>query len=103
MWRTELDEFWIWDRDKNDSNKRKHGIDFETAIQVFEDPFTKTVEDPHFDEHRLRTLGMIDNTLVMVVHTLPRFDPAIGGQVARIVTARRATRHERRTYEEGPR
>ena len=49
------------------------------------------------------TIGMIDNTLVMVVHTYPRFDPHSGGEVARIITARRASRHERRTYEEGPR
>ena len=94
---------WAWDPEKNDQNRSKHGIDFETATQVFEDPFAATVEDPHFVEHRLRTVGMIDNTLVMVVHTLPQFDPTIGDEIVRIITARRATRHERRAYEEEPR
>ncbi len=99
----EADEFWIWDRDKNDLNQEKHGIDFETATQLFTDPFTITTEDPHFEEPRLRTIGMVENTLVMVVHTIPVFDPTIGGQITRIITARRATRHERRSYEEGTR
>lgn len=103
MFHTEPDECWVWDRDKSESNRAKHGIDFETATQAFEDPFRTTIEDPHFDERRLRTIGMIDNTLVIVVHTHPRFDPDSGGEVARIITARRATRHERRTYEEGSR
>ena len=62
-----------------------------------------TIEDPHFEEYRLRTIGMVDNTLVIVVHTQPQFDPRTGGQNARIITARRASRHERRTYEEGSR
>ena len=91
---------WVWDPEKNVQNGIKHGIDFETATQVFNDPFAATVKDPHFVEYRLRTIGMINNTLVMVVHTLPQFDPTFKDDIARIITARRATRHERRTYEE---
>ena len=101
MFHAQQEDFWAWDQDKNETNIRKHGIDFATATQVFEDPFAVTLEDPRSDERRLRTIGMIDNTLVMVVHTLPQFDPTIGGEIARIITARRATRHERNTYEAG--
>ena len=92
---------WTWDFDKNVSNTRKHGIDFETAILVFEDPFSTTLRDPHFDEPRWRTIGMIDNTIVMVVHTLPELDPVTSDEFGRIITARKATRHERNAYETG--
>ena len=101
MFHAQQDDFWAWDQDKNETNIRKHGIDFATATQVFEDPFTKTVEDPHHGERRWQTIGMINNTLVMVVHTLPQFDPVNGGEIARIIAARRATKNERNTYEEG--
>lgn len=87
---------WEWDQEKNRENLRKHGLEFETAILVFDDPLAATDDDPYLYEQRWRTIGMIEGLLVLVVHTWPD-DPDPG----RIISARRATPHERRSYEEG--
>lgn len=83
----------MWDPDKNRANRRAHGLSFETAALVFDDPY------PH--EPRWRTMGMIGSVVVMVVHTCPEFDLDHREQVGCIISARKATRHERRAYEEG--
>ena len=86
-----------WDEAKNRSNKNKHGIDFKTAQLVFEDPhcisFVERVSD---GEERWHAIGSIENIIVIVVvHTYREeaFD-----EVIRIISARRATRHERKLY-----
>lgn len=91
---------WRWDAAKDKANLQKHGISFETAMLVFEDPLALTLEDPYPDEERWRTIGKIVN-IVMVVHTQPAFDPLTGAEVGRIISARKATSHERRMYEKG--
>ena len=68
---------------------------------MFDDPMAATVEDPYPDEQRWRTIGMVGNQVVMVVHTWPEFDAYSGEEVGRIISARKATRHERQAYEEG--
>jgi uncharacterized protein len=57
--------------------------------------------DPHPDEERWQTIGLIGQINVFVVHTWPKPDPATGEETGRIISARRATSHERRAYEEG--
>ena len=86
---------WTWDPHKNLENILKHGIIFETAQLVFQDFYSVTEEDPHPDEQRWRTTGMVGPSVIMVIHTWPQEKPG------RIISARRATKHERRTYEEG--
>ena len=86
---------WTWDTDKDLENFLKHGIRFATAQLVFQDFYRVTEEDPHPDEERWRTTGMIGPSVIMVIHTWPQENPG------RIISARSATRHERRTYEEG--
>ena len=86
---------WTWDPHKNLENILKHGIIFETAQLVFQDFYRVTEEDPHPDEQRWRTTGMVGPSVIMVSHTWPQENPG------RIISARRATKHERRTYEEG--
>ena len=46
-------------------------------------------------------MGMVATVIVMVVHTWPAADPETGEGVGRIISARKATRHERESYEEG--
>ena len=46
-------------------------------------------------------MGLIEGVVVVVVHTDPAFDEAAGAKVGRIISARKATRRERRAYEEG--
>lgn len=84
-----------WDRAKALANLRKHGVDFADAANVFLDPFMQEYEDrgPR-DEVRFNALGMARNRLLFVVYT------ERSGRI-RIVSARKATRHERRQYHEG--
>jgi len=92
---------WTWAADKNRINKRKHGISFETAQLVFDDPLALSQPDTASGEERWHTIGMIGGIVVLVVHTWPAPDAATDDEVGRIISARKATRHERRAYEEG--
>lgn len=90
---------WTWDSEKNRANKRRHGISFETAARVFDDPLALSRLDPSTEEERWQTLGMIENVVVLVVHTLPKTEEN-GDEIGRIISARKATAHERKAYEE---
>jgi uncharacterized DUF497 family protein len=86
-----------WDPKKSEENRRKHGISFPDAATVFDDPLAITFPDPDHSsgEHRFLTFGHAKmNLLLIVVHTERR------GKT-RIISARRATRHERTIYENG--
>lgn len=91
---------WTWDRRKSDANKRTHGLRFETARLVFADPHAASRRDPYPDEPRWQTIGMVGNVVVIVVHTEPEPDHETGEEAGRIISARKATKHERRAYEE---
>ncbi len=86
-----------WDEDKNTANQKKHSIDFETAQLVFDDPFCVTfVERIKGGEERWHALGSIENIIIIVVVHTYRVDGL--DEVIRIISARRATRHERKLY-----
>ena len=94
---------WIWDEEKNRINRRDHKVSFELAELVFTDPLAVTLPDPYPDEARWRTIGVPStqsDVVLFVVHTWPEEDEA-GEEVGRIISARKATRDERRAYEEG--
>jgi uncharacterized protein len=93
-----------WDPAKALSNIRKHGVSFEEAATVFLDALALTVYDAASsqDEERWFTLGFAaGGRLLAVAHTYQ--DIAPGRARVRIISARRATRRERRSYEEEPR
>lgn len=92
---------WTWDDDKNRTNKRKHGLGFETAKLVFDDPLAVHRPDHDSDEERWHTVGAVDNVIVVVVHTWPEPECETNVGAGRIVSARKATAHERAAYEEG--
>ena len=92
---------WTWDLKKNEANLQAHGLGFNAAAFVFDDPLSATREDPYPYEQRWRTIGMVGTQVVMVVHTWPDFDTEAGEEVGRIISARKATRREREAYEEG--
>jgi uncharacterized DUF497 family protein len=86
-----------WDDDKDKKNRRKHGVSFDEAKTVFGDPLSSTIHDPLHsdDEDRYVMLGeSIRGRLLVVVFT--DRDERI-----RIISARVATRKERKDYEEG--
>jgi uncharacterized DUF497 family protein len=92
---------WVWNAEKNLANKRKHGLSFEIAVLVFDDPLMASRPDPHSDGDRWQTLGLVEHVMIFLVHTEPRLNPVTGRQSGRLISARRATSLERRAYEEG--
>lgn len=90
---------WTWDRDKAAANRLKHGLSFETAALVFDDPFHASRPDPHPDDDRWQTIGLVGPVMLLVIHTWP--EGPEGERVGRIISARKATAHERKAYEEG--
>jgi uncharacterized protein len=89
-----------WDEAKNKRNQRKHGVSFEAAKLVFEDPLHVTRQDRTEDgEQRWQTVGMVgDVVLLLVAHTWE--DTESDGEHIRIISARRATKLERKVYEQ---
>jgi uncharacterized protein len=95
---------WTWDLEKNRTNKRDHGVSFEIAQLVFDDALAITVPDPCEHEERWRTIGtpsVYSQIVLFVVHTWPEPRELDGEEFGRIISARKATSHERRAYEEG--
>jgi uncharacterized DUF497 family protein len=90
-----------WDPDKAAANRAKHGLSFETAVLVFDDPFHASKPDPHSDDDRWQTIGSVAPVLLLVIHTWPERASETGEPVGRVISARKATAHERRAYEEG--
>ena len=86
-----------WDEVKNQSNRRKHGIGFDTALRIFADPFALSEQDRiEGGEQRWQTLGSIEGSLMLLVaHTVGFED---GLEIIRIISARRANSKERRRY-----
>lgn len=94
---------WTWDPQKARTNRRDHKVSFELAMRIFEDPMVASRRDPSPDEERWQSIGKpsSDSFIVLfVVHTDPVAQPD-GAEEGRIVSARRATSHERVAYEEG--
>ena len=89
---TVRDEYYEWDSDKEVENIRKHGIDFDTAILVFEDDFClERYDAAHSEtEDRYNIIGMVHDVL-FVVYTER-------GSRTRIISARLATNEERKQY-----
>jgi uncharacterized protein len=90
---------WLWDPKKNAANRQKHHISFETAVLVFDDPLAVSRRDLYPYEERWHTIGMIGNVAVLVVHTTPEINAETGEETGRIISARKATAHERKAYE----
>ena len=88
-----------WDEEKNEKNKKKHGLSFETAREVFYDSEAVLFDDPDHseDEERFLIIGMVKSSKICIVsHCYRQNDTVI-----RIISAREATKKERRYYEEG--
>lgn len=86
-----------WDARKEESNRRKHRISFELASPIFDDPLVYEYEEgKEHAEVRCRAIGQVAGTLLFVSYVSFEED---GEEVVRIISARRATRQERRAYE----
>jgi uncharacterized DUF497 family protein len=88
-----------WDENKNRINKAKHGVDFETAATVFDDPLlVSKVERVDYSEERWQTIGMAEGLMLLLVAHL---DTCKNETIIRIISARKANKHERKRYENG--
>lgn len=82
-----------WDRRKSAANLLKHGIRFSEAVTALSDDLAVTVEDEDADERRFITVGAgVGGEILVVVYTWR-------DERVRLISARRATPKERRTYE----
>jgi uncharacterized DUF497 family protein len=90
-----------WDNNKDQSNITKHGISFEEAIAIFDDPNILTFEDVRFNygETRFVSIGQITiitqekKVIIVVIHTQRN-------QAIRLISARKANERERKRYEQ---
>jgi uncharacterized DUF497 family protein len=89
------DDAFHWDKAKAAANFAKHGVTFEAARDVFEDPFAvEQLDDRHdYGEERWTVLGMAQDRLLFVAY-------AMRGDSVRIISARAAERYEKREYHE---
>jgi uncharacterized DUF497 family protein len=90
-----------WDPAKDAANRRKHGVGFEVAMAVFDDPFELTEYDLfEGGEHRWRTTGVTEGSMILMVAYTWKLDPE-GHDIIRIISARPAEPRERRQYQRG--
>ena len=87
---------FTWDPKKAAANLRKHRVGFPEAATAFADPLSITIPDPDHSvgEARFVLIGQSDRHRRVVVAHVER------GDLIRIISARLASRHERKTYEE---
>ena len=81
-----------WDNGKANANLGKHGVDFVAAVDVFADPNLLVIVDRRYGEDRYRAIGLVNDVVLSVAYTMR-------GELCRIISARRASRRERREYD----
>ena len=88
-----------WDETKNRINQEKHGVSFDEAKEIFDDPLHISKLDHRFNyfEERWITIGATKKEKLLVVANL--FFTDDGEEIIRIISARRANNNERRAYE----
>ncbi|MDQ3632979.1 MAG: BrnT family toxin [Acidobacteriota bacterium] len=86
-----------WDKEKAESNLKKHGISFDEAVSAFDDLFNVDLFDPKHseDENRFILVGQSENERILIVSYAER------GDKIRIINARKVTSKERKDYENG--
>lgn len=89
---------FVWDPNKDEINKRKHGLSFETAKEVFYDELAVLFDDPEHseDEDRFLIIGSLKSEQICIVSHCYRDED----RTIRLISARKATKAERRYYEE---
>ena len=86
---------FIWDRRKNETNVKKHELDFADAYKVFESPMLVDLDKrEEYGEDRWIGVGLMENRVVVLVFTEPDED------TIRIISFRKATTDEREHYEQ---
>ena len=84
-----------WDERKNEQNRQKHGVWFEEAQNIFSDPYHRVFLDPGHYEDRYIAIGFSGSGRLLVTV----FGYRKNESIIRIISARKATKKERRFYE----
>ena len=88
-----------WDDQKNRVNQKKHGIAFESAARVFDDPHATFRKDRIVDgELRWHAIGAVEAAVLLVVHVYRKENENGEEETIRIISAREAGKRERRIY-----
>lgn len=92
--------YFEWDDNKAASNERKHGITFQEAALIFDDPLHICRQDRFENgEERWQAIGVVDGVMMLIVaHTI---QDIVDGELIRIISARRVTKLEKAIYEHG--
>jgi uncharacterized DUF497 family protein len=87
--------YFEWDEQKASANLIKHGVNFDTVRSVFDDPFAIDIEDrsANYGEVRRRIVGLGNGLVLTVIYTER-------SETIRIISARKATRVERKEYDD---
>jgi uncharacterized protein len=90
---------FTWNPAKAEQNERDHHISFETAGEVFEDPY-HVVSENYFveDEQRYQVIGMTRGLVLLIVVFVDRSNPET--EIIHIISARKAVQYEKDTYTE---
>ncbi len=92
-----MNTIFEWDEEKARSNIIKHGVSFEVAVQVFQDPLQKSRQDRFENgEYRWQTIGMVNDCRIVLVAHVNQFDD--NTEIIRIISARKVTKQERKYY-----
>ena len=84
-----------WDERKNQENLRKHGLDFGDAWEIFGGPLLPELDlRSNYGEDRWAVIGIMGNRVVVVTFTFE------SSEVIRIISLRKALKHERKKFEE---
>ena len=96
-----MERYFEWDINKAQTNFAKHGVRFEDAVLVFDDPLAFSSQDRVVNgKCRWKTIGVAAGCVLLIVaHTVR--DEESGTEIIRIISARRAEPKERRRYERG--
>ena len=84
---------YVWDREKNRANVRKHGIDFADVPRMFSHPMATFLDQRvDYGEDRWIGIGLLRGMVAVVVFTEP------DEETVRIISARKASKHEKEIY-----
>lgn len=86
---------FAWDDEKAESNLKKHGVSFDEGATIFNDPGVATISDPDHseDEERYISIGKsVIRRILTVIHTYRK-------ERIRLISARKATKAEKKNYE----
>ena len=85
-----------WDQNKNNTNIKKHGIDFIDAIEMFQHPLLASIDRRiNYDEERWVGIGILKGIIAVIVYTEDDYNDSI-----RILSVRKATKNESEKYKE---